>query len=178
MGSLRFPFTGRVYVDSVILIYSVERNPIYAGLLRRFWAALAASAVEVVTSQLSILEALVDPLRNGDSVVVAEYESFFELPEIECRPVDLQVLLEAAHLRAEHRGLRTPDSIHVATAQVTKCRSFFTNDKALSRLPGLDFHIAQDLITVDDPGFRKSLISLSISPWRSVRLVSFRSSAR
>jgi predicted nucleic acid-binding protein len=150
MGSIKLPFKGRVYVDSVVLIYSVERNPFYAGLLRRFWAAVAASAVEVVTSELSILETLVDPLRRDDVAVVAEYEEFFELPAAQLWPVDRQVLREAAELRASHRGLRTPDSIHAATASVGQCRSFFTNDRALARLPGFNVLVAQDLIAADD----------------------------
>ena len=39
MGSLTLPPSGPVYADTHIFIYSVEKHPLYAPLLRPLWSA-------------------------------------------------------------------------------------------------------------------------------------------
>ena len=50
--------------------------------------------------------------------------------------------MKAAQLRAKH-SLRTPDSIHAATAILAKADGILTNDKAMNRLESEDFKIWQ-----------------------------------
>lgn len=59
-------------------------------------------------------------------------------------PVSRDVLLAAARLRAEI-GLKLPDAIHVATAQLTGCDQFLTNDARVPALPGLVIRRLSDL---------------------------------
>ena len=66
MGSLSVPASGVVYVDTAPIIYTVERHADYEQLLLSLWEALDAGAIEVVTSELTLLETLVKPLRDGD----------------------------------------------------------------------------------------------------------------
>jgi predicted nucleic acid-binding protein len=51
-------------------------------------------------------------------------------------PITREVLVTAARLRAE-QGLKLPDAIHAATAQLTNCQQFLTNDTRFKNLPGL-----------------------------------------
>jgi hypothetical protein len=66
MGSLSLPASGSVYVDAAPVIYAVERHADYAPLLLPLWAAMDAQQIEVVTSELTLLETLIKPLRDGD----------------------------------------------------------------------------------------------------------------
>ena len=43
----------------------------------------------------------------------------------------------AAHLRAVHSSVRTPDALQLAAAFSTGCRTFVTNDRDLPAVPGL-----------------------------------------
>lgn len=45
--------------------------------------------------------------------------------------VDRDILITAARLRAE-QGLKLPDAIHAATAQLTHCERWLTNDARFS----------------------------------------------
>jgi hypothetical protein len=56
------PTTGRVYVDSNVLIYFVEKTAPYYALLQPLWRASNLGSVQLVASQLAILETLVHPL--------------------------------------------------------------------------------------------------------------------
>jgi predicted nucleic acid-binding protein len=115
MGPLTLPAAGVVDADAQVCIYSVEQHPVYAPLLRPLWQAVQNGALEVVSSELALMETLVGPFKRGDTGLAATYEQFFQQPGIRLLPVTQAVLREAARLRATTR-LRTPDAIHAATA--------------------------------------------------------------
>jgi predicted nucleic acid-binding protein len=56
------------------------------------------------------------------------------------------VLREAARLRATIAGLRAPDAIHAATALLSGCALFVTNDAGFKRVPGLPLVVLDDVI--------------------------------
>ena len=129
MGSLKLPISGIVYADAQVFIYSVEKHPEYSALLRPLWQALQAGKIEVVTSELTLMEVLVLPLKQGNTSLVADYERFFELSGLRLLPIDRPVLREAARLRASHPPLHTPDALHIASAILSGSSVLLTNDK-------------------------------------------------
>lgn len=147
MGSLTFPAQGLVYLDAQGFIYSVEQHPVYQPLLRPLWAAVQAGRIEVVTSELTLLETLVKPLKDGNTSLVARYEQVMQEPGIRLEPITPLTLREAANLRAKHTALRTPDAIHAATGLLTKCLQYISNDLRLRFLRGtLPLILLQDLL--------------------------------
>lgn len=131
MESVRLPGSGTVYADTQIIVYTVEKHPTYFPLLIPFWEAVASGNVNLFTSELSVLEVLVLPLRQGDTTLVRDYETFLKRPEITLVPVSLPILRLAAQIRAGHRQMRTPDAIHVASARASGAARFLTNDRRL-----------------------------------------------
>ena len=75
MGSIGLPTSGRVYVDAQVIIYSIEHHPAFSPPLQPFWKSVRAGDVEALTSEVTILETLVLPLRHGDRSLQAAYES-------------------------------------------------------------------------------------------------------
>ncbi len=69
MGELTLPDSSLVYVDTQILIYSVEKHPTYWSLLRPLWLKSATAEIQIISSELALLETLVAPLRNANSVL-------------------------------------------------------------------------------------------------------------
>jgi hypothetical protein len=67
MGSLTLPTSGRVYLDTQVVIYSVETIPKYWPHLQPLWLSARAGTINLVSSELTLMEALVGPLRAGDS---------------------------------------------------------------------------------------------------------------
>ena len=116
MGSLNLPTSGLVYIDANTAIYSVERHPVYGPLLLPLWQAAASGSLEVVSSELILLETLIGPLKSGDTVLALDYERLFQQPQTRLIPISQPVLRDAAQLRASIASLRTPDGIHAATA--------------------------------------------------------------
>ena len=66
MGKLILPARGTVYVDANALIYRVEEIEPQLARTRELWQAVDAGTAQIVTSELTLLEVLVKPLRDAD----------------------------------------------------------------------------------------------------------------
>ena len=108
MESVTLPESGVVAVDANIVIYSVEKHPLYSSVLRPLWESVAAGTVSIVISELILLETLVGPYRAGASQLAADYETFLSFPGIRLVPISPAVLRAAAQLRAKVPKLRSP----------------------------------------------------------------------
>lgn len=141
------PTSGRVYIDTQILIYTVERFPQYVTVLRPFWESVRNGKIELLSSEIIVLESLVMPIRLGDAALAADFERILNSPKLRLKPISLQVLRQAASLRAVHKSLKTPDAIHSATAMLELPDQFLTNDRGYQQIPGLPVLVLDDLIT-------------------------------
>ena len=145
MGTLNFQPSSLVYVDAQIIIYSIEKFPNYFSTLEPMWLKLKAGEIRLVTSELTLLETLVMPLRQADATLVQAYEQLLSGTDIQLVPISQQILREAATLRAT-TNLKTPDAIHATTAFSVNCSFFLTNDRAFRNVPKLPTIILDDVI--------------------------------
>ncbi len=145
MGTLIVPTSGRVYVDANPIIYSVEKHPVFGPLLQPLWKAARAKTIEVVSSDLVLMEVLVGPVKSGDTGLATAYEHALLGTDMSLQPITLSILRGAAHLRATTK-LKTPDAVHAATAQEVACALFVTNDVDFRAVPGLPLVILDDLL--------------------------------
>jgi predicted nucleic acid-binding protein len=131
MGSMSIPASGRIYLDASAVIYSIERHPMFAPLLEPAWAAMVNGGCELITSELTILESMVAPIRARNQSLLAAFERAFDESGLQLLPANRSVMLLAAELRASFPSLRAPDAIHLATAEIYSAQSVITNDQKL-----------------------------------------------
>ena len=148
MGELVWPPDGIVYLDANCFIYSVERIDPYCAILDILWQSVSARQVKVVTSELTLLEVLVKPLKVKNTLLAAIYRAVLQTaPDVQMLPVTQPVFEEAAKLRAS-TNLKTPDAIHAATASVNGYTSFITNDQAFRRVSHLAVSVLHEMVPV------------------------------
>ncbi len=143
MGSLTLPNGGLVYLDASPIIYAIEKIAPYALLLHPVWEAAQKGQIRLVGSELLLLETLVKPVQLADRNLETAFRSFLRSQEMTLFPITTAVLEEAIQLRAIAR-LKTPDAIHAATARLTGCDLFITNDKIFERVSQLRVAALQD----------------------------------
>jgi len=115
-------------VDSMVLIYHFERHERFGPPAAELLSAAEEDRCRLVVSILGRLEVLVVPKRHGREDLCRRYREVFEaFPNLTVAPVDAAVAEVASDLRAEH-NLRTPDSIHLATAIDRRAAVFVTED--------------------------------------------------
>lgn len=143
MGFLTLPASGFVYADAQVAIYSTDAHPVYAPVCTTLWQP---GAITIVSSELTLMETLVVPLRMGDIAFAARRENLWRQPNTRLLPITQNILREAARLRAVVPALKTPDAIHAATALLAGCALFVTNDIGFKRIPGLPLAILDEVL--------------------------------
>ncbi|HEX3885518.1 MAG TPA: PIN domain-containing protein [Stellaceae bacterium] len=120
---------GLIYLDACLLIYLVERHPVWGDRLAEMLGGPAD--LQFGISPLVKFECLVGPIKRGNSILkelfAIEFERFVPLAMPE------PVYLLAAELRAQF-GVTTPDALHLACAQYHRCDGLWTNDDRLARV--------------------------------------------
>jgi len=150
VGTLTLPTSGTVYLDTNSFIYSIERIDPYRAVLDILWQAVSNGQFTVVTSEPTLLEVLIKPLKEGDATTATTFRTVLRhSPDVQMLPITLTVLEEAAKLRAT-MNLKTPDAIHAATALVNDCILFVTNDSTFRRLSALTVIVLNEITLSDE----------------------------
>jgi predicted nucleic acid-binding protein len=144
MGQLNIANLKFAYIDTSIVIYTVEAHPSYFSRLQPLWEKFQLGDIELVTSELTLMETLVLPMKRNNQALVNDYRILLESTEIQLVPINREILFTATELRAR-TNLKTPDAIHAATAIHTNCDLFLTNDRAFNNLSMLSTVIIHDI---------------------------------
>ena len=148
MGQLTLPLAGLIYIDASSLIYSVERVEPYRTILEAMWQKAQDGDLTIVSSPLIVLEALVKPLRDGNTEIELQYRELFASGAVKLLDASYQMFEDAANIRAR-TNLKTPDALHAATALYAGCTLFITNDNDFRRVEGLPVIVLDDLLEID-----------------------------
>jgi predicted nucleic acid-binding protein len=136
---------GLIYLDSCAIIELLEKRTPESNALSSLLGVAAGNPPYLLTSELTLAEALVEPIRGLMDVTPWQdgapfsrnhhdwYLSNLTSDSVLVRtiPVTRSVLTRAAIMRARVKPLRTPDAIHTATAYEMNCTHFVTGDQRL-----------------------------------------------
>lgn len=111
--------------DSCILIYILEDNPEFADKAKHVFLDIERRGG--VCSSLVITESLYGSVHS-----IGQLGPLLS-PTIKIVPLSAKIAERAGQLRIKH-GLKTADSIHIATALEAGAKSFVTNDKQLLKI--------------------------------------------
>lgn len=113
------------YLDANAIIRFVETDDDLLGILLE---RARRGALRLCTSEFTLAEVLVLPIRENNIELLEIYEELFSPGgDIDIVPVDRAILRRSAELRATF-GSRAPDAIHVATAALAECSIFVSSD--------------------------------------------------
>lgn len=134
----------RIFIDTAPFIYYLENNTLYFDRIKLFFEMCYRKKIEIVTSAITVEEYLVYPYSNNKTELIDNFYNFFSYMGIEVVSIDEEIAKQAAMIRAEYKDFKAMDAIQIATALVSQCDIFFTNDKQLRQEKALT------CITMDD----------------------------
>ena len=109
----------------------MEKDPVFLEIVTEVFSAIRSLGKKPTTSELSLAELLVKPIKIKDQFLQDIYEQKIQTSKtLEVLPINREILGVAASIRAQLK-IKLPDAIHVATAQVSNCDVFICNDKGI-----------------------------------------------
>jgi len=136
----------RVCMDTAPIIYFIEKNPKYLGVLKPVFLEIDTGRIEAITSTITLLEVLIHPFRTKNDILAEKYrdillysgglttfEIFHEVSEM------------SSKLRAKY-SIRTPDAIQIAVGLLYRASKFLTNDSALKKVSDIDVLVLDDFL--------------------------------
>lgn len=135
------------YLDTVIVIYAVEGNPVDKKRAKDHLDALEKAGHRFVISELTRTECLVPVFGPSDSQRLSDFFRFFHEPHLRTVGLTAAMHARASAIRGAHTYPAIPpaqpkryslaDALHLAAAIESGCDVFLTNDNQLANLPDI-----------------------------------------
>ena len=133
-------------LDTMVFIYHFEENKIYSPLTFSIFESLEKGNFNGVTSILTLLEILVKPKRENNSILTERYKILFEtFPNLQMKELNENIADIASSLRANY-NINTPDAIQVATSLEAQADTFITNDTSLKKITEIKVLLLSEML--------------------------------
>lgn len=134
-----------VYLDACTIIELLEKRTAESHALSALLEVAAGNPTHLLTSELTLTEVLVDPIRGLMDITPWQEGAPFSRDHhdwylanltddsllVRTLPITRSILTRAALMRARVKSLRSPDAIHTATAYEAGCTHFISGDQRL-----------------------------------------------
>jgi predicted nucleic acid-binding protein len=136
----------RVYIDTNIFIYFLERHERYFDYVLPFFQMFNDGVSIAYTGDAVVAETMYKPYQINDTLRVSEFKAFFNNDEfITVLPHSKKVFELAAELSPQ-RGMKLIDALHYATAALAGCTFILTNDHGFTSNETIEIIHLEDLI--------------------------------
>ncbi len=123
----------------------MEDNAQYSSRVRDLVSRYFASNVSLVTSPLTFAEYCVVPYRQNALRKIKDFEAFIFDAKITISSLTIDVAKRAAQIRAKYSGIKAMDALQLASAIISGCDVFLTNDKQLRQVDEIQVLLVDDL---------------------------------
>jgi uncharacterized protein len=138
----------RIFWDTNLFIYLLERNERFSPLTRELRTKMLTRGDQLLTSTITLGEILIKPTQAGDAERCRRYE----------RAISSAATLVAFDIKAARfyasikssRSVQAPDAVQLSCAASAGVDLFITNDNRLQnqQVPGIQFIVALDRVPV------------------------------
>jgi predicted nucleic acid-binding protein len=136
----------RICIDTAPIIYFIEKHPKYLNLIRPIFAQIDAGKIEAITSTITLLEVLVQPIRRNNNSLAERYREILLYSEgLTTFEILHDVSEMSSKLRAKY-SIKTPDAIQIAVGLLYGADKFITNDQALKKVSDIDVLVLDDFL--------------------------------
>lgn len=136
---------GKIGCDTNCFIYYFEAHKKFGPVIKKIFSLLVEGKIQIFCSTILLTELLVGPFRANNEQLIELYSSLTKRKGLFLIPVSEVIATCAAKLRATY-NLKTPDTIHLATAIESGAKIFLTNDERAKKVREIKVCLVQDLV--------------------------------
>lgn len=135
----------KIYFDTTPLIYFLDDEKPFSDKVATFLFNHQNEDDFYLTSTITDTEYLVFPYRMQDTNKISAFESFLSDFNFQMVEPNRTITKLAAKLRTKYNGLKSMDSLHLATSVYFGCDIFLTNDIQLRQVVEANVVLLEDL---------------------------------
>lgn len=135
----------KFFLDTAPIIYFLENDKTFGSIVSQKIEEVINAGNLLAISSLCYGEYLTIPYRNNDLIKEKNFYKFIKDLNIIVYDINIDIMKQAAKLRAKYKGLKMPDAIQLATAKYISCKEFVTNDKQLKNVEEVQCVILSEL---------------------------------
>lgn len=121
-----------VFLDTTPIIYYIQQNEIYFRTVEKIFYFLAENKVDFIASDITTAESLIHAYRYKKTDWLNNFDGLMKIFDVEILHTTEEISRKAAQISAKF-NFELPDSIQLATAVISGCDIFLTNDKRLKK---------------------------------------------
>ncbi len=134
----------RIALDSNVLIYLLEADPVRREVCAQLVDAVGAGLVEGVLASVGLAEVLVGPARSRDAVTFEMTAGLIRDLGFQVAPLEAATAEDAAWLRGQ-AGAGLADAACLASVRAAGATAFVTNDRGIKPRSTVDVVYLDDL---------------------------------
>lgn len=135
-----------LFLDTAPIIYYVENNPRYFSIVEPIFNDIDNELLNIVTSPITLAECLIFPYRTQSTSLEKAFNELITQGENTLFvPTNGIIAQQAAKLRSQY-NLSLTDALQIATAQISTCDAFLTNDIDLKRVQEISIIVIDEWI--------------------------------
>ncbi len=124
----------KVFIDTALFIYYIEKHEKYLNTVKPIFTAIDTGSINAITSTITLLEVLVHPFRLNNETLAEKYREILLFTDaLTTFEISNDISETAAKLRAKY-SLKTPDAIQIAVGITYGAGKFLTNDPGLKKV--------------------------------------------
>ena len=133
----------RIFLDTTPIIYYIQQNEIYFRTIDKIFYFLAENKADFIASDITTAESLVHAYRYEKTDWLNNFESLMKILDVRILHTTGEIARNAAQISAKF-NFELPDSIQLATAVLSDCKIFLTNDKRLKKFDEVQCLLVDD----------------------------------
>ena len=127
----------KVFLDTTPIIYFLDEDINFGNKVENILSSILKSERKIITSSITCMEYLTYPYKTNNIEKINAFFDFVHDCNIPIYSIDKTIARKAAKIRAEYKALKAMDALQLATACITGCDLFLTNDKQLRQFQEL-----------------------------------------
>ena len=135
----------KIYFDTTPIIYFLDDEKPFSDKMLSFICSHQNENDFYLTSTITDAEYLVFPYSSGKMEFADNFKKFIEYMNIDVVDINSEIAEQGAKIRGQYKNFKAMDALQIATAIVSGCDMFFTNDKQLRQEKELPCMTMEDL---------------------------------
>ena len=134
-----------LFIDTAPLIYFWEKHESYFSVMAALFDEIYDKNIQCCVSLITYIEVVTFPLKKKQKNIAAKYRNYLtNSKNFQLVPLNISIADRTAWFRSEF-GLKTPDAIQLATAEICGADYILTNDKAWGKV-----NVSGRIVLVDE----------------------------